>query len=97
MTMDDDYEIGEEAFQQLVRGDAMIGLISDVPQMERQMMDALWRAAERGSAAAYRRIGDCYLATRRGIGPTRRLRATTARPALVIAFSTDFTRPLSQT
>ncbi|MCB9649442.1 MAG: sel1 repeat family protein [Deltaproteobacteria bacterium] len=68
MTMDEDYEIGDASFQQLVRGDAVIGLISDVPGMERRMMDALWRAAARGSARAYRRIGDCYLATRREIG-----------------------------
>ncbi len=65
---DQDDEIGEQLFQNFVRGDAMIGLVADVPGMERTMMEALWRAAGRGCAQAFRRIGDCYLAARREIG-----------------------------
>ncbi len=65
---DQDYEIGDQLFQNFVRGDAMIGLVADVPGMERTMMDALWKAAGRGCAKAYRRLGDCYLAARKEIG-----------------------------
>jgi hypothetical protein len=65
---DQDYEIGEQLFQNFVRGDAMIGLVADVPGMERTMMEALWRAAGRSCAQAFCRIGDCYLATRKEIG-----------------------------
>jgi hypothetical protein len=60
--MDADYLRGHELYQGFVRGDAMIGLIADVSASEREMLDALWRAAERGLAAAFRDLGDCYLA-----------------------------------
>ncbi len=65
---DDDFIRGRDAFDRLVRGDAMIGLIADVPGTERAMLDALWSAAARGSAAAYRTLGECYLAALRPLG-----------------------------
>jgi TPR repeat protein len=68
MTDDADYLRGREIFDKLVRGDAMIGLIADVPATERKMMTALWKAAERGHAPAYRTIAECYLAALRAIG-----------------------------
>lgn len=68
MTGDIDFLRGRELFDNFVRGDAMIGLIADVPGTERAMMDALWAAAGRGSAEAYSTIGECYLAALRGVG-----------------------------
>lgn len=65
---DDDLTLGREAFDRFVRGDAMIGLIADVPATERAMLDALWSAAARGSAAAYRTLGECYAAVLRPLG-----------------------------
>ncbi len=65
---DDDYQRGRDSFDRLVRGDAMIGLVADVPAMEREMMDALWAAAARGSIPAFRTLGECYLAALRPIG-----------------------------
>lgn len=67
-TDDDDYLRGRESFDRLVRGDAMIGLVADVPAMEREMMEHLWAAAARGSAPAFRTLGECYLAALRPIG-----------------------------
>jgi TPR repeat protein/cell wall assembly regulator SMI1 len=57
-----DYEVGKRHFDELVRGDAVMGIIGDVPAFEKQMMDALWRAAEAGSARAYATLGECYFA-----------------------------------
>lgn len=68
MTDDIDFLRGREAFDNFVRGDAMIGLIADVPGTERAMLDALWAAAGRGSAAAFATLSDCYLAALRPIG-----------------------------
>ncbi len=65
---DADYLDGRDAFDKLVRGDALIGLIADVPKMERKMLDSLWKAAARGYAPAYRTLGECYLANLRSLG-----------------------------
>jgi TPR repeat protein len=63
-----DFLMGHELYQNLVRGDAAIGLIADVAAAEKHMMDALWRAAGTGLAAAYVDLGDCYFACLRPIG-----------------------------
>jgi len=68
MADDIDYLRGRELFDNFVRGDAMIGLIADVPAVEREMLTALWAAAARGCAPAYRTLGECYLAALRGNG-----------------------------
>lgn len=65
---DDSAFPGYQLFQNFVRGDAMIGLIADVPATERAMLDSLWAEAARANATAYRVLGDCYLATLRPLG-----------------------------
>jgi TPR repeat protein len=65
---DDTAFLGYELFQKFVRGDAMIGLIADVPATERAMLDSLWAEAARANASAYRVLGDCYLAHLRPLG-----------------------------
>jgi TPR repeat protein len=59
---------GEALFDGLVRGDALIGLLPDTRAAKRDMADALWAAAVRGSARAYLRLGDAYRAFHRAIG-----------------------------
>ena len=68
MTDDLDFVRGREAFDGFVRGDAMIGLIADVRGAEGVMLDALWAAAGRGSAAAFAMLGDSYFARLRPLG-----------------------------
>lgn len=65
---DVDYLAGRDLFDRLVRGDAMIGLIADVRGAQREMLDALWSAARRGVAPAFRTLGECYFAALRTIG-----------------------------
>lgn len=65
---EDTFEHGHTLLQNFVRGDAAIGLIADVPAVEREMMEALWSAAARGHARAYAALGDCYLAYLRPLG-----------------------------
>jgi len=67
-TNDPDYTRGDELLQSFVRGDALIGLIADVPGAEKQMMDALWAAAGRGHAGAWTDIGDAHIAQLRSVG-----------------------------
>ena len=43
---DEAFTQGRALFDGFVRGDAMIGLIADVPGTERAMLDALWTAAQ---------------------------------------------------
>jgi TPR repeat protein len=52
---------GNELLQQLIRGDAVIGIIPDVPAHERQLFDALWEAAAREYVPAYRALAEAYL------------------------------------
>ncbi|MBX7080201.1 MAG: sel1 repeat family protein [Nannocystaceae bacterium] len=59
---------GRALFDNFVRGDAVIGLIADVPGTERTMMEQLWTAAQGGSSAAYRTIAQCYFAVLRTLG-----------------------------
>lgn len=56
---DQQFQRGEAILQSLVRGDAMIGVIADVPAAEREMLDALRAAASKGSGAAYHSLGTC--------------------------------------
>jgi TPR repeat protein len=53
-------------FQRLVRGDAMIGILSW--DDEQAMGDTLRRLAHDGSAEAYRWLGDCYAANVQPVG-----------------------------
>lgn len=57
---DPDYLLGHEIYSRLVRGDAVVGLVSNVGAMQREMLDALWRSALRGDARAYERLASCY-------------------------------------
>lgn len=59
---DDDFERGAALYQRFVRGDALIGLVADVPAMEAEMLAALWAAATAGNADAWALLGDSYLA-----------------------------------
>lgn len=68
MADDVDFLRGRQAFDNFVRGDAMIGLIADIPGTERAMLDALWTAAGRGSSAAFATLAECYLAALRPLG-----------------------------
>lgn len=65
---DPDFLCGYELLQRLIRGDAVAGLIADVPATERTMLDALWAAARRGDADAYAALGDCYFSALRPLG-----------------------------
>lgn len=65
---DPDYLRGRELFDNFVRGDAMIGLVADIPGTEREMMTALWAAAGRGSTPAYRTLAEIHLAALRPLG-----------------------------
>ena len=65
---DEAFMQGRALFDGFVRGDAMIGLIADVPGTERAMLDALWMAAQAGVAPAYRTLAECYLAALRTLG-----------------------------
>ncbi|NOU34149.1 MAG: sel1 repeat family protein [Polyangiaceae bacterium] len=67
-TDDEDFLLAEAQYQGFVRGDALIGLVADVPEAERAMMNALWAAAGRGCLPAYRTIGDCYMAVLKPVG-----------------------------
>lgn len=58
---------GRETLDRLIRGDALIGLL-DAPAAEREMLASLWTAASRGSAEAFRLLGDCYLGSLRPLG-----------------------------
>ncbi len=58
--MVDPYLRGHELLQNLVRGDAVVGLVSDVEEHQRAMLSCLWQAAEAGVAAAFRDLSDCY-------------------------------------
>lgn len=65
---DPDERLGRDHFDRLVRGDAMIGLIADVPAFEAAMVEALWAAGRRGSGSAFITLGECYAAAV-GFGP----------------------------
>ncbi len=65
---DPDEILGRDHFDRLVRGDAMIGLIADVPAFEAAMVEALWAAAQRGSGSAFMTLGECHAAAV-GFGP----------------------------
>jgi TPR repeat protein len=60
--IDDYYTYGRFVFDRLVRGDAELGLIPDVPDYTRTMMAALWRAAATGDMRAFATLGECYFA-----------------------------------
>jgi TPR repeat protein len=68
MTNDLDYEQGHELLQQLIRGDALIGLVADVPAMETAILTKLWSAAARGDRRAFRDLAEVYLAHLRPLG-----------------------------
>lgn len=68
MTEPIDYDRGHTLLQNLIRGDAVIGLVADVPAMEKQILSSLWAAASQGYAPAFRRLADCALATHQPIG-----------------------------
>jgi hypothetical protein len=57
---DRDFDRGHEIFLSFVRGDALIGIVGDVPGSSATMVDALWAAASRQHPLAYRLLGDCY-------------------------------------
>jgi TPR repeat protein len=63
-----DYDRGNRLLQELIRGDAVIGLVADVHGMERQILRSLWAAAAQGYAPAFLRIAECALATFRPVG-----------------------------
>lgn len=63
-----DYERGHELLQNLIRGDAVMGLVADVPAMEKQILSLLWSAASQGNPKAFRSLADCALATYQTIG-----------------------------
>lgn len=65
---DADYQRGHDLHQRLIRGDAVAGLIDDVPGTIVAMMDALWASAARGNSLAFRDLGDCYLANLKTMG-----------------------------
>lgn len=60
--MSDALDRGREAFDQLVRGDALIGLMSDVDGHTAAMLDDLWAAAAGGEAEAWHLLGHAYRA-----------------------------------
>lgn len=68
MTEPVDYDRGNTLLQNLIRGDALIGLVADVPAMERQLLSSLWSAASQGYAPAYARIAECAIAALQPIG-----------------------------
>ena len=57
-----DFTIGKQLYDQLVRGDAMIGIVSDLPLHLAQMLGALRRAATAGDARAFAVLGECFFA-----------------------------------
>jgi hypothetical protein len=59
---DRDLDMGRHHLDSLVRGDAVMGILSDVPKFIEQMMGALWRAAEAGDPRAFATLGECYFA-----------------------------------
>ena len=59
---DEDYECGHQLLQNLIRGDALIGLVPDLDATQKKMMQALRSAAIAGHAAAYHDMGECYAA-----------------------------------
>ena len=63
-----DYDRGNRLLQELIRGDAVIGLVADLPEMERQILRSLWAAAAQGYSPAFLRIAECALATFRPVG-----------------------------
>jgi TPR repeat protein len=63
-----DYLQGYELLQNLIRGDAMIGLIPDVEATLTTMTQALRTAAAAGHARAFCALGDCYAAVLAPIG-----------------------------
>ncbi len=63
-----EYERGNTLLQNLIRGDAAIGLIADVPATEKQILTSLWEAAAKGHAPAFRRLAECALATFQTLG-----------------------------
>jgi TPR repeat protein len=63
-----EYERGNTLLENLIRGDALIGLIADVPGMEKQILTSLWESAAKGYAPAFRRLADCALASFQTIG-----------------------------
>ena len=68
MTEPVDYDRGNTLLQNLIRGDALIGLVADVPAMEKQILSSLWSAASQGYAPAYARIAECAIAALQPIG-----------------------------
>ncbi len=58
----EDYECGHQLLQNLIRGDAVIGLVPDLDATLKQMMQALRNAAVAGHAAAFHDLGECYAA-----------------------------------
>lgn len=65
---DADYARGHDLFQSFVRGDAVAGLMSDVFDSEKRMMDALWTSAARNNPAAWTLIADAHIARVQAIG-----------------------------
>lgn len=65
---DADYARGHDIFQSFVRGDAVAGLISNVLESEKQMMDALWASATRSYPGAWTLIADAHIARVQPIG-----------------------------
>lgn len=68
MTEPVSYSQGYTLLQNLIRGDALIGLVADVPGMEKQLLSSLWEAAAAGYAPAFRRIAECALAVFQTMG-----------------------------
>ncbi|HEY1087142.1 MAG TPA: tetratricopeptide repeat protein [Archangium sp.] len=61
MTEPVEFSRGYELLQQLIRGDAVIGIIPDVPKHEQQLFDSLWEAAAKEHLPAYRSLAEVYL------------------------------------
>jgi TPR repeat protein len=61
MTEPVEFSRGYELLQQLIRGDAVIGIIPDVPKHEQQLFDSLWEAAAKEYLPAYRALAEVYL------------------------------------
>lgn len=68
MTGNIDFERGEAVLQQFIRGDALIGIMPDFEQSERDMLEAFWSAAQQGHAPAFLSLASCYGAALQPLG-----------------------------